>query len=83
MKRLFLAVMLVLFCTFCSSCNTKPPINTNATNMSSEILPSVSSDVSKQTSTGHSLYRSIGGNIFAYQLDFAFRIEINTKLLNI
>ena len=51
MKRLFLAVMLVLFCTFCSSCNTKPPINTNATNMSSEILPSVSSDVSKQTST--------------------------------
>ena len=28
MKRLFLAVMLVLFCMFCSSCNTRSPIHT-------------------------------------------------------
>ena len=28
MKRLFLAVMLVLFCMFCSSCNTRSPVHT-------------------------------------------------------
>ena len=28
MKRLFLAVILVLLCTVCSSCNTKPPVST-------------------------------------------------------
>ena len=38
MKRLLVMVMLVLLCTVCFSCNTKPPVNTNATNMSSEAV---------------------------------------------
>ena len=59
MKRLFLAVMLVLFCTFCSSCNTKPPIHTTDSSESAATSESVHTETENTEDSAKSTVESI------------------------
>ena len=63
MKRLFLAVILVLFCMFCSSCNTRPPVHT--IDSSESAVTSESVDLSMHSITEEDPIDSFQTNIAA------------------